>query len=107
MKKYIFSFLFCIISLFFLAQAKSNNVQTVSGVKYYIHKIQKGQSLYSISKLYNVNLDDIYSINPETRIGTKVNQEIKIPFKSETVISNTIAVVSNSVIATRRAADLS
>ena len=100
MKKYIFSFLFCIISLFFLAQAKSNNVQTVSGVKYYIHKIEKGQSLYSISKLYNVNLDEIYSINPETRIGTKVNQEIKIPFKSETVISNTIAVVSNSVIAT-------
>ncbi|MFO0356695.1 MAG: LysM peptidoglycan-binding domain-containing protein [Sphingobacteriaceae bacterium] len=64
------------------SQAKSSNIQTLNGKKYYLHKIEKGQSLYSISKLYQVKLDDIYAENPELRDGTKANQEIKIPFLS-------------------------
>lgn len=67
------------------AQTKSTNIQTQNGKKYYIHKIEKGQSLYSISKLYQVKLDDIYAENPELKDGTKVNQEIKIPFSSSEI----------------------
>ncbi len=72
-------------------------MQTIGGVKYYIHKIEKSQSLYSISKLYNVSLDDIYLNNPETKTGTKINQEIKIPFKNESVTTNTVAAVTKTV----------
>lgn len=75
-----FIFLLCSFALF--SQAKSSNIQTLNGKKYYLHKIEKGQSLYSISKLYQVKLDDIYAENPELRDGTKANQEIKIPFLS-------------------------
>lgn len=70
----------CGFALF--SQTKSTNIQTLNGKKYYLHKIEKGQSLYSISKLYQVKLDDIYAENPELRDGTKANQEIKIPFLS-------------------------
>jgi LysM repeat protein len=78
--KYILLCIFCFVSCIFLAQTKSATIQTVNGKKYYIHKIEKGQSLYSIGKLYQVKLEDLYSENPELKDGTKVNQEIKIPF---------------------------
>lgn len=62
------------------AQVKSNNVQTIEGKKYYIHKIEKSQSLYAISKMYGVSVDELYTLNPELRNGAKVNQEIKVPY---------------------------
>ncbi|MBL7932327.1 MAG: LysM peptidoglycan-binding domain-containing protein [Bacteroidia bacterium] len=63
-----------------LSQTKSNNIQTIDGKKYYIHKIEKGQSLYSISKTYSVTLEEIYRLNPDLKItGAKVDQEIKVP----------------------------
>lgn len=80
--KYFLFFIFLLCSFALFSQAKSSNIQTLNGKKYYLHKIEKGQSLYSISKLYQVKLDDIYAENPELRDGTKANQEIKIPFLS-------------------------
>lgn len=60
-------------------QTKSTNIQTIDGRKFYIHKIEKSQSLYAISKLYNVGLDELYTHNPDLKNGAKANQEIKIP----------------------------
>ena len=75
----VFSCLFVLMSVLGIAQNKSNNLQTIDGKKYFIHKIEKSQSLYAISKLYNVSLDELYATNPELKNGAKVNQEIKIP----------------------------
>jgi len=81
LNKYVLSCVLCLVSCIFLAQTKSTNIQTLEGKKYYIHKIEKSQSLYAISKTYSVSLDDIYKANPELKTaGAKVNQEIKIPF---------------------------
>lgn len=63
-----------------LCQTKSTNIQTIDGKKYYLHKTEKSQSLYAISKLYNVTLDELYAANPELKAGLKVHQEIKIPY---------------------------
>ncbi|HQQ94556.1 MAG TPA: LysM peptidoglycan-binding domain-containing protein [Bacteroidia bacterium] len=76
-----------LVSLIFLAgalntiqaQAKSETVQVQDGKKFYIHKIAKGQSLYAISKLYNVSVDELYDLNPDLRNGAKAGQEIRIP----------------------------
>lgn len=81
-----------VLSSSFLAQTKSTNIQTIGGSTYYIHKIEKGQSLYSISKLYNVTLDDIYANNPDAKNGVKAGQEIKIPSKTA-VATNTPSVI--------------
>lgn len=79
------------------AQTKSTNIQTIEGKKFYIHKIEKSQSLFSISKLYNVSLDDIYKYNPELKTnGAKVDQEIKIPFSNNLVIAPSGTVSMNS-----------
>lgn len=77
--KYFLSCILCLASFIFFAQTKSTNLQSIDGKSYYIHKIEKGQSLYSITKLYNVTLDELYTTNPELKNGVKANQEIKIP----------------------------
>ena len=63
-----------------VAQVKSTTVQTIEGKKYYLHRIEKSQSLYAISKLYNVSIEDLYKCNPDLKAGAKANQEIKVPF---------------------------
>jgi LysM repeat protein/ABC-type branched-subunit amino acid transport system substrate-binding protein len=84
--KYFLISLISGLNLHFSAQTKSQNIQTIEGKSFYIHKIEKGQSLYSISKLYNVSLDDIYIYNPQLTNGIKASQEIKIPNNSNTTI---------------------
>ncbi|MBX3165459.1 MAG: LysM peptidoglycan-binding domain-containing protein [Bacteroidetes bacterium] len=73
------------------SQTKSRDIQTIDGKKYYIHTIEKGQSLYSISKLYNVNLEDLYILNPELQAGAKAEQQIKIPYVGGTSENFTVA----------------
>lgn len=80
----------------FLAQTKSTNIQTIGGSTYYIHKIEKGQSLYSISKLYNVTLDDIYANNPDAKSGVKAGQEIKIPSKAAVATSTPSVIIKTN-----------
>lgn len=43
------------------------------------HKVEKGQTLYSISKIYNVNIDDIIKINQGLENGLSNGQEVLIP----------------------------
>jgi LysM repeat protein/ABC-type branched-subunit amino acid transport system substrate-binding protein len=87
--KYLFSFVFLLLTFVVCSQTKSTNIQTVNGKKYYLHKLEKGQSLYSITKLYNVKLEDIYAENPELKDGSKAGQEIKIPFAGDAAHFNT------------------
>jgi LysM repeat protein len=85
------------MSLAFFSQTKSTTIQTIAGKKYYIHTIEKGQSLYAISKLYNIKLEELYIENPELKtLGAKANQEIKIPFATAAVVSITPTLSANT-----------
>ena len=77
-----FFFVGLLMSIFtsnLFGQLKSNNIKTINGKKYYLHKVEKKQTLYSISKLYSVDLEAIYNLNPELKSGVKAEQEIIIP----------------------------
>tara|TARA_R110001592_G_scaffold359340_2_gene665583 strand:- start:8974 stop:10761 length:1788 start_codon:yes stop_codon:yes gene_type:complete len=50
---------------------------------YFLHTVANGQTLYSLGKLYNVNVDDIKAINGGLPEGLKGGSEIKIPRKGE------------------------
>ncbi|MDZ4824415.1 MAG: LysM peptidoglycan-binding domain-containing protein [Flavobacteriales bacterium] len=54
-------------------------VEKIEGKSYYMHTVEKGQTLYSLSKLYRCDINDILSANPGTDTGIKENQTIKIP----------------------------
>lgn len=83
MRKFIFTYLF-IIGFTFSAcsqtATKSSNIQTINGKKFYLHKVEKGQSLYAISKLYETDLNAIVIENPEAIDGIKPGQELKVPY---------------------------
>lgn len=63
----------------------SNKIETVNGQQYYLHKVEKGQTLYSISKAYKVPLKILES--DTGNINLKAGKTIYIPFKYESSIS--------------------
>lgn len=62
-----------------VAQVPSSRVEEVNGVSYYIHTVEKGQTLYALSKLYQCDVNEITAVNPGTDQGIKEGAEIKIP----------------------------
>jgi len=57
-----------------------NISQTKDTSKYIFHKIEKNQTMYSISKQYNVPIDEIYKSNTELETkGLKNGETVKIP----------------------------
>lgn len=77
-------FLFCLFVLFGQEVSVSPVIKQENGKTYYIHTIQKGETLYSISKAYKVSVDEIIMLNPQVQDGLKVYQEIKIERKGAT-----------------------
>lgn len=56
-----------------------------NGNVYYSHVVQERQTLYSISKAYNVTLQEIYDANPDLHLdteGLKKDQILRIPVKA-------------------------
>ena len=74
-----------ILSIIFITCAQAQNpamskdTKLINGKKYYIHKVAKGQSLYGIAKIYDVDLNSLIVENPEAIDGIKAGQELKIP----------------------------
>ncbi len=55
-----------------MAQASAESV-------YFLHTVTKGQSLYSISSMYNVTIDDIVRLNPGSDKQIREGAALKIP----------------------------
>lgn len=69
--------------------SKSKNVTTINGVKYYLHTVEKGQTLFAIAKGYELSLNDIVIENPEAIDGIKPGQVLKVPTKKAKKIEST------------------
>lgn len=89
----LFSLLLCSA---LLAQVKSTDIKTIDGQKFYIHKVEKKQSLYAITKLYEVSTEDLMKYNPELRDGLKAGSEIKIPYTTKKPAAVAVATVSGN-----------
>ena len=55
--------------------------KTVNGVEYYVHTIEKGQTIYGISRIYSVTDKDIFEANPGTESGIRAGEVLLIPIK--------------------------
>lgn len=74
---------------------KSNVVEQRNGKQYFVHTVKKGQTIYSISKIYEVSPDEVYFENPNARDGINVNQQLWIPtINKETEVSTEIKTAS-------------
>ncbi len=85
----IFS-VFILASLSLNAQETNNPVkksikkETIDGKKYFIHVIQKGETLFAISKAYNIDKNIIAIENPDVFESLKPGQILRIPCEVET-----------------------
>jgi len=95
MSRYLFFLLFLFIigsgSGTLMAQeiTKSDVVEIIDGKRYYIHSVEQGQTLYSISKVYDVPVDELIFENPDAEQGLAIDQKLRIPLVSrEKVITD-------------------
>ncbi|MFC2100451.1 LysM peptidoglycan-binding domain-containing protein [Bacteroidota bacterium] len=64
---------------------KSERIEEISGAKFYIHIVKKDQTLYSLAKAYEVNVDEIVTANPGSGSAIKIGQLLKIPYKEKAI----------------------
>jgi LysM repeat protein len=83
--------LFFVSSVCLLSQSvpvevvRSENKIVIEQKVYYVHIIKPGQTLYSISRAYNVPQKEILLENPNAYIGIQAGQALKIPFVPESL----------------------
>ena len=51
------------------------------GARFTIHKVSKGETLYSLSKYYGVTIEELMAVNEDLTESIKVGQKIKVPVK--------------------------
>ncbi|MFV0238241.1 MAG: LysM peptidoglycan-binding domain-containing protein [Flavobacteriales bacterium] len=47
-----------------------------------LHKVKKGETIFSIVRRYNISLDTLLQHNPDLKAGLKAGMKLKIPVKS-------------------------
>ena len=60
---------------------RSSQITKIGSKEYYMHKVKAGHTLYSISKVYNVSIEEIEALNPEVKEGLKVGHVLGIPVR--------------------------
>jgi LysM repeat protein len=58
---------------------RTTNKVILEGTVYYIHVVKPGQTLYGISKAYNISQKEIAIENPGVISGVQIGQSLKIP----------------------------
>lgn len=71
--------IFSIVLCFTLNAQNGDQVITEDGKTYCVHKIQKGETLYALSKKYAVKVNDIEQSNDTLSNNLSLGQKIKIP----------------------------
>lgn len=61
---------------------RSASVVVIDGQSYYVHTVAKGETFYSISKLYDVPITAITGNNPHVVDGLREGHVVKIPFEN-------------------------
>lgn len=69
---------FILLALTAIASVSAQEMVVIGGVKYIIHDVVKGETLYSLAKRYGVTVDDIKRDNSSLVNGLKAGQRIKI-----------------------------
>ena len=57
---------------------------------FFLHTVERGQTVYSISLIYNVSTEVIYQLNPQSRNVIKAGDVLKIPQESGSYFYHTI-----------------
>lgn len=81
---------------------KSTKTQVIDGKKYYLHTVEKGQTLYAIAKAYDLSINDIILENPGAMDGLKNGQVLKIPATKPATLTTPAQVRDTSTARTHK-----
>ncbi len=85
MKRVISLILFITISICntVVAQDKnrSSSIVNIGGESFYVHTVAKGETLFSIAKLYDTTEEEVVKINPSSAGVLSIDMVIKIPYE--------------------------
>jgi LysM repeat protein len=51
------------------------------------HQVKRRETIYGISRMYNISMEELIENNPEIRTGLRVNSILRIPQKRERIIN--------------------
>lgn len=80
-KLFAIAFLFTLI-LSAQEQKKELQVHTINGKEFYIHVVDSGNTLYAISRLYAIPIDDLKKENPRLTEALTIGDRLLIPLKA-------------------------
>lgn len=80
--KAFLSFVILLSSFSAFAQPDNSSIVKVDGEKYYLHIVDAGHTLYAISRMYSVSIEDIVAANPGSDEVIDIGQELLIPVKA-------------------------
>lgn len=69
---------------------KTRSSATIGGVRYYLHTVEKGQTLFAIAKFYGTDVNEVVIENPDAIDGIKPGQVLKIPIEKKKVNASTV-----------------
>ena len=49
----------------------------------FTHTVKLGETVYSIAKVYNITIQDIYNLNPNAQSGIRIGEALRIPQKGQ------------------------
>jgi len=77
--------LLLLLSVFF-----SISVLKPQNTDYFLHTVERGQTVYSLARMYNISVEDVYRLNPDSRTMIREGQKLKIPQESGSYVYHTI-----------------
>lgn len=84
--KFYLTVLLLLFNLTLFAQPGSVPTEVVNGIKYYVHTVEPGNTLYGLQRTYGVPVETIIRTNPGVDKGLNVGQKIRIEVPLETII---------------------
>jgi LysM repeat protein len=73
-----FAFLLC-LSCFVTGARAQTAVNNVSGDDIFYHTVERGQTVYSIAKMYDVKVEEIYRLNIGSNEAIRAGDKLRIP----------------------------
>ena len=76
-------FLLAVVNTTFGQEVASKRKVDAAEGEYLVHTVEAKQTLYAISKMYSVSIEDIQKANPELEnLGIRIGQTLRIPVKA-------------------------
>lgn len=92
MKSFLSVIVLLIFTGFFIdsaaQQIRENELVMIKGEKFILHQVRTGETIYSITRQFNVDRNKLIEHNPEVASGLKIGDILKIPFSESAEIQD-------------------